>query len=98
MGWTTVSPWRQSGAGQNLTIGSTKAASTAMPSNTFAAQLSATGNCHVSIGPNAAAAATDMLIKATDPPLVVKVAPGDVVSVIQDGSSTGTLNVIAVTH
>ena len=39
------------------------------------------------------AVATDMLIKASDPPWVIKVAPGEMIAVIQDGASTGTLNI-----
>jgi hypothetical protein len=56
-------------------------------------RISATGNCHVNIGTAPVATATDMLVKASDPPWVVKVAPGEKIAVIQDGASTGTLNI-----
>lgn len=95
MGWNILSPWRQQNAGQNLTISASVATSTAFGQYTGAIQISATGNCHVRIGNTAAA--TDMLVKATDPPYRMKVGPGDVLSVIQDGSSTGTLNVVELT-
>jgi hypothetical protein len=39
-----------------------------------------------------------MLIKASDPPIMLKVAPGEKIAVIQDGASTGTCNIIEVTH
>lgn len=96
MSWIGISPWRQNFAGQNLTIGATNAASSAVSSYTQAVQLSATGNCHVAFG--RAAVATDMLIKATDPPIVLAIGPGETVNVIQDGTSTGTLNVVEVSH
>lgn len=44
------------------------------------------------------AVSTDMLVKATDPPYIVRVENGAQIAVIQDGSSTGTLNAIEVTH
>jgi hypothetical protein len=98
MGWTTISPWRPlAGKGQNLTISGAIATSAAFGDNVQAVQISAVGgNCHVAIG--ASAANTDMLVKSSDPPLVIRVAPGDEISCIQDQSSTGTLNVIEMTH
>jgi hypothetical protein len=100
MPWTTISPWRPvAGTGQNIAIGATSTASTnAVGPNTQAVFVSATGNCHLRIAPNPTAVATDMLIKATDPPIVLKVAPGDKIAVIQDGSSTGNCNMIEATH
>lgn len=100
MAWMPVSPWRPlAGKGQNITIGASATNSTAFAENVQAVQISAIGgNCHVAIGPNPTAIATDMLVKSSDPPLVVRIAPGEKVSVIQDQSSTGTLNVIEVTH
>ena len=93
-----VAPWRQRDtiAGQNLTLGAASVASTAVNSQTFAVQLSATGNCHVAFG--RAAVAADMLIKATDPPIVLSIGPGQTVNVIQDGTATGTLNIVELTH
>jgi hypothetical protein len=100
MGWTPIAPWRPiAGAGQNLTIGAASVATTAIANNAQAVQLSAIGgNCHVAIDKTPTALATDMLIKASDPPLVVRIGTGDEIACIQDASSTGTLNVIPVTH
>ncbi|RKP56366.1 hypothetical protein [Pararobbsia silviterrae] len=99
MGWQTQSPWRPlAGKGQNLTLGSASVASTAFADNVQAVQISATGNCHVAVGVTPTALTTDMLVKATDNPQLVRVAPGEKIAVIQDGTSTGTLNVIEVTH
>ena len=87
--------FRQSGAGQNLSIGASSQASTAVPQNIFRAQLSALGNCHVAIG--RAAVATDQLLKASDPPTIIHVAYGETINVIQDAAATGNLNVIWLT-
>jgi hypothetical protein len=93
--WVPISPIRpQVGiAGQNITIGASSVQSAAVNAQTYMVRLSATGNCHVAIGTNPTAAATDMLLKATDPAWLVKVAPGEKIAVIQDGASTGTLNI-----
>lgn len=99
MGWTAIAPWRPvAGSGQNLTIGAASVASSAITDTaTKAVQLSAIGgNCHVSI--DVAATATDMLIKASDPPYMMRIAVGEKVTCIQDGSSTGTLNIVEITH
>lgn len=98
MAGMTITPWRprNDAAGQNLTLGSASVASTAVGAQTYAVQLSATGNCHVAVG--RAAVATDMLVKATDPPLQIAVGPGSTVNVITDGTSTGTLNLVELTH
>ncbi|MGN6652116.1 hypothetical protein [Trinickia sp.] len=101
MGWTTLSPWRPiPGSGQNITIGaSSTQATNAVGDNAQAIQISAIGgNCHVAIGQNPTAGAADMLVKASDPPLVVRVTPGEKIAAIQDGASTGTLNIVEVTH
>lgn len=100
MGWLTISPFRPiAGTGQNVTVGATSAPSTnAFGASTFAIQVSTTGNCHVAIAQSPVATGTDMLVKASDPPLLLKVAPGEKIAVIQDGASTGTCNVIEVTH
>ncbi len=103
MGWTTISPWRPiAGTGQNITIGASSVSSTAFDAsgeNAQAIQISAIGgNCHVAQGIAPTAAATDMLVKASDPPLILRIAPGEKLAVIQDGASTGTLNIIELTH
>lgn len=104
MGWLPISPWRPlAGKGQSISISNASLSSTAFGDNVQAVQISATGNCHVAVAPyvvgvSPAATATDTLVKATDPPLVVRVAPGEAIAVIQDGASTGTLNIVEVTH
>jgi hypothetical protein len=100
MGWMPISPWRPlAGKGQNLAIGASSVASTAFGDNVQAVQISAIGgNCHVAVGRSPTAASTDMLVKATDPPLVIRVEPGEEIACIQDASSTGTLNVIEISH
>jgi hypothetical protein len=91
-----INPFRPQNTGQNLTIGVTSVSSSAIGTQTFAVRLSATGNCHVAIG--RAAVVTDMLVKSTDPAIEVAVRGGETVSVIQDAASTGTLNVVEMTH
>ena len=105
MGWTTISPWRPlAGKGQGITISNASLSSTAFGDNVQAIQISAIGgDCHVAIAPfvtgtSPTATATDMLVKATDPPLVIRVAPGEAIAVIQNGTSTGTLYVAEMTH
>lgn len=93
-----IAPFRPStsAAGQNLTLGAASVASAAVGTQTYSVQLSATGNCHVAIG--RAAVTTDMLLKATDPPLQIAIGPGSTVNVIRDASATGTLNIVELTH
>jgi hypothetical protein len=100
MSWTTISPWRPiPGTGQNLTLGAASVASTVFGSSTQAVSVSAIGgNCHVTVGTAPVAGATDMLVKASDPPMIIRVSPGEKIAVIQDQSSTGTLNIIEITH
>lgn len=97
MSWTPLSPWRPiAGTGQNLTFGAAAVTSAAFNVYTQAVQLSClTAACHVRVG--AGATATDMLIKPSDPPYVMRVGNGDVISVIQD-TATGTLNCVELTH
>lgn len=92
--------WRPnpSVAGQNLTIGAASVASAAVSSQTHAVRLTATGNCHVRIGQSPTAVATDLLLKSTDPSIILACGATDKVAVIQDAASTGTLNVIEMTH
>lgn len=100
--WFPIAPWRPiAGTGQNITLGGSSVQSSAFDASgesAQAVQISSTGNCHVAVGTNPTAATTDMLVKASDPPLVVRIAPGEKIAVIQDGASTGTCNVIELTH
>lgn len=99
-GWIRISPWRPlAGKGQNLTIGAASVASTAFGDNVQAVQISAIGgNCHVAVAVAPTAVGTDMLVKATDPPMIIRIASGEEIACIQDGASTGTLNIIELTH
>jgi hypothetical protein len=99
MPWIVTSPPRPiAGSGQNLAIGAASVASAAFGAGVQMIMVSALGNCHVAIGPAPVAVATDLLLKATDPPLLLKVAPGEKIAVIQDGTATGNLNIVQATH
>jgi hypothetical protein len=102
MGWTVIDVVRPiAGTGQNITIGASSVQSTALgiASNAQVVLLSAIGgNCHIALGTNPTATATDMLIKASDPPIGIRIGTGEKIAVIQDQSSTGTLNIIEATH
>lgn len=101
MGWTVIAPWRAiEGSGQALTVpnGST-VTSTAVGSQTYAVLLSViTGNCLVRISKagNAATTTTDVLVKTTDPPIVLSIRPGEKVSAY--GLAAGTLYMCEMTH
>lgn len=99
MGWTVTAPKRPiAGTGQNLTLGAASVVSAAVAASTQMVRLSATGNCHVAVGQAPTAVATDMLVKASDPPMVIRVGGGEKIAVIQDGTATGTLNIVEMTH
>lgn len=87
------------GASQNVTIG-TLAQSSVFGAQTFKVRLSAIGgNCHVLIGKGTqTATASSPLVKSTDPPVEVAVRPGEQAGVIQDATSTGTLNIVELTN
>jgi hypothetical protein len=96
---TLIVRQRENIVGQNITIGAASVASTAFDPYTQYIQISAIGgNCHVKLAGTPVALATDMLIKATDMPMILRVGNGEKIAVIQDGASTGTLNIVEVTH
>lgn len=91
--WVPLSPMRpQVGiAGQNVAITAASVQSAAFGPQSYMLRISAIGgNCHVNIGTNPTALTTDMLVKATDQPWVVKVAPGEKIAVISDGTPSGS--------
>jgi len=91
--------WRPiPGTGQNVAIGAASVQSAAIGSQTFAVRLTALGNCHIAVGQNPTATATDLLLKATDPSIVLRIGPGEKIAVIQEGAATGNLNIIELTH
>lgn len=105
-GWTPLSPWKPiPGSGQSLSVsnGSSSTFANAVGTQTRGVQLSlaptatATG-CLVRISQagTAATATLDLLIKTTDPPLVVGCAPGDKVSAF--GLAACTLYLTEMTH
>lgn len=102
MGWTVIDVVRPiAGTGQNITIGAASVQSTPLgtTSNAQVVLLSAIGgNCRIALGTNPTATSKDMLIKASDPPIGIRVAVGEIIAVIQDQSSTGTLSIIEATH
>lgn len=81
-----------------ITVAYTYGYSAAMGAQTRAVRLTASGNCHVAFGPNPGAKQTDMLIKSTDWGTIYAITPGERISVVQDGSATGTLNITEMTH
>jgi hypothetical protein len=86
------------GTGQNVTIGAASVQSTAIGAQTHAIRIVATGACHIETGPNPTATASSALIPANQRGEVFKVSPGDKVAVIQDGASTGTLNIVELSR
>ena len=99
MPWTVVSPPRPiAGSGQNLAIGAASVASAAFGAGVQMIMVSAMGNCHIALGNAPVATATDLLVKATDPPLLLTIAAGQKLAVIQDGAATGNLNIVQATH
>lgn len=98
--------WRPIPAtGQNLAIGAAVVTSAAVGSQTRAVRLTAlTGNCHVQFGnatttaPTVANLQKETLIKSTDYSQVFSCNPGDTLYVVQDGTSTGTLQMQELTH
>ena len=81
--WTPIAPWRAqlgTGISKALTSGADADTGLTIPTGCHAVRLSATGgNCCVTISSDGAAATAngDLLVKATDPPVVVACEPGD---------------------
>lgn len=95
--WTPISPWKL-GAVQKVTVGASHAETSAFTSTqTRAVLLVATTDCHIRIEKGAVAAATDTLLKAAHPPIVLGCTPEQVVSVIQD-TAGGFLYVTELSH
>jgi len=86
------------GTGQTLALGAASVPSAAFAVSTEWVQISSLGNCHVEVGVAPVATANSMLVKATDDPLVIRVTNGEQIAVIQDGTSTGNLNVVEMTY
>lgn len=100
MTWTTIAvPKLIQGTGQNIAIGlSSTQNTTAFGTYTQLICINATGDCHFEIGTNPTATSASALLKSTDGPLLVGIAPGSKIAIIQDGVSTGNLNVSEWTY
>jgi hypothetical protein len=95
--------WRPiPGTGRKVTSGSGSSVSdtVAMGKQTYAVQLSATTDpvvITIAQPAVAATAAKDVLIKATDPPLLLACAPGDIISAYGIGGA-GVLYIVEMSH
>lgn len=78
------------------TVGAASLAVAALSANVSMVRLQTTGDCWVSLN-SAAAVGTRILIRAADPPEFITVIDRDVLYVIQNGASTGTLYVTEMT-
>lgn len=91
-------PYRWSTA-QSISYTASSATATAVGTQTYAVRLIATTACHVHIAqPAVAASATaDALMVAAGIPEFVCVAPGDIITVVQD-SANGELSIVELTY
>lgn len=81
------------GAAQNVAIGAASAASSAFGSQTRQIRVATTGACHFRVGDGTpTAVATDSLLP-TGVVDYITVGPGQKLAVIQDGASTGNINI-----
>lgn len=104
-GWVPQSPWRIiDGSGQSLAVTTSSATFTnAVGSETRAIAISlapiatATGALvKIDKAGSAATASQDLLVKTTDPPLIIGVSPGDKVSCL--GLAACTAYLTELTH
>ena len=83
----------------NVAIGASSQQSAAFGGQTYALRLVGTGACHYRVGKGSqTAVATDSLLSANQFPEYIGVNPGEQIAVIQDGSSTGNLNITELTR
>lgn len=76
------------GTAQKITTGAASATSTAFKSTTKGILVAVTADAHIRIdAAGSAAVATDMLIKAAWPPIVIGVGGAEKLSVIQDAAA-----------
>lgn len=87
------------GTSQKITAtASSQKLATAFNKQTRAIMLTATtANVRVEFGPSPTATANSMLVKTTDPALILGIGAGDTVAVIQD-SAGGVLTVAELTY
>lgn len=99
MGRTTDSTLRWAGTSDYVAVSATAASSTAIPANIHDIRIVCSTACHVNIGANPTAAATDNNGFPL-PANVVEyfhVSPGQIVSFVRD-SQDGVANVAHMTH
>ncbi len=84
------------GANHALAVGASVATTPAFGAQTYAVRIVSTGACHIEY--NGTPSSTTALVAANAPAEYLGVNPGATLSVIQDGSSTGTLHVTELTH
>lgn len=94
-----VAPWRLiPGKAQKLTTSAASATSTAFDPTTRAILVAVTQDAHIRIdAAGSPAVATDMLIKAAWPPVVIGVGGAEKLSVIED-TTGGALYLQELTH
>ena len=99
MSWIPIAPWKVvDGTAQKISYTATAGTSNAVGAQTRAVLVSVTSDAHVKITQAGTAATTsDTLIKASWPPIVLGISPGDKVSAVQDAAS-GTLYVTELSH
>lgn len=87
-GFVGISPWRLiANTAQKLTTGAASVTSTAFQPTTRAILVAVTQDAHIRIdAAGDAAVATDMLIKAAWPPIVIGVGGAEKLSVIEDAT------------
>jgi len=96
----TIAPWRLvPGTAQKVAYTATAGTSAAVGPQCRAVLVAVTSDAHIRVGPPglAAAVATDMLIKAAWPPMVLGIAAGEEISVVQDAAA-GSLYLQELTH
>jgi hypothetical protein len=88
-------PMFREGTQQAVAYTATPGVSTAFAVGTYAVLVTTSSAAHIRVGSNPTAVITDFLLKAGDPPLVVGVAPGQKISVIQD-TAGGSMYLVEV--
>ena len=100
-GWTPISPWKPiAGSSQQLSVtsGSSSATTSGVGANTQAVRIAVSGNAHVRFGPAPVASLTDMVLRASDPPEILGIAPGDKIAAIGETGTAVTVNITEMTH
>lgn len=86
------------GTAQKVAYTGAAGASAAVGAATRAVLVAVTSDAHIRVGPaGTIAVATDMLVKAAWPPLVLGIAAGEIISVVQDAAA-GSLYMQELTY